>query len=120
MKTRGLKPNSRRHRLGYLDGRTYEAKLYYRFREDLTAHVGGAPSITQSAIIERCAWIRVQLALMDAKIADGSLTEHDSRSYLAWANTLSRLLAKLGLDAPTAPKPDPMAAIRAALADEAA
>ena len=104
MKTRGLKPQSRRHRLGYLDGRTFEAKLYKQFRDDMIAHVGGAPSIPQTAIIERCAWIRVRLAMMDAKLATAAFTEQDSNCYLSWANTLARLLARLGLQ-PAAAKP---------------
>jgi hypothetical protein len=117
MKTRGLGPHSRRHRLGYLDGRTFEARLYRQFRDDLITHVGGTPSIPQAAIIERCAWIRVRLALMDTKIASADLTEQDSHCYLAWANSLGRLLARLGLE-PTAPpvRPRTLADINAEIA----
>jgi hypothetical protein len=107
MKSRGLGPHSRRHRPGYLDGRTFEARLYKQFRDDLIAHVGGTPSIPQIAIIERCAWIRVRLALMDTKIANGEMTEQDSHCYLAWANTLTRLLARLGLEPAGAKPVDP-------------
>ena len=63
MKTRGLKPQSRRHRLGHLDGRTYEAKFYTQFRADLIAHVGGEPTIPQIAIIERVAPSRATVLL---------------------------------------------------------
>jgi hypothetical protein len=121
MKSRGLGPHSRRHRLGYLDGRTIEARLYKQFRDDLIAHVGGTPSIPQIAIIERCAWIRVRLALMDTKIADGDMTEQDSHCYLAWANTLARLLARFGLVEPAGAAPvDPVAALHAHVAARAA
>lgn len=95
MKTRGLGPNSRRHRLGNLDRRTYEAKLFETFRAELVQHVGGSPSVVETAIIERCTWVRLRLAMMDSKLASGSFTEQDSAVYLAWANTLSRLLARL-------------------------
>jgi hypothetical protein len=116
MKSRGLGPHSRRHRLGYLDGRTFEARLYKQFRDDLIGHVGGTPSIPQVAIIERCAWIRVRLALMDTKIADADMTEQDSHCYLAWANTLGRLLARLGLEPAGAKPMDAMSALRAHVA----
>jgi hypothetical protein len=105
MKTRGLGPNSRRHRLGSLDRRTHEAKLFEAFRTDLIAHVGGSPSVVEAALIERCAWVRLRLAMMDSKVASGSFTEQDSAVYLAWANTLGRLLARLGLQQAPAPQP---------------
>jgi hypothetical protein len=104
MKSRGLGPHSRRHRLGFLDGRTFEARLHRKFRAELIAHVGGAPSIAQTAIIERAAWVQLRLAMMDSKVASGDFTEQDSHVYLAWANTLSRLLTRLGLQ-PAAAKP---------------
>jgi hypothetical protein len=97
MKTRGLGPHSRRHRLGNLDRRTYEAKVFEGFRAELTEHVGGKPNIVQAALIERCAWVRLRLAMMDTKVASGDFTEQDSHVYLAWANTLARLLNRLGL-----------------------
>jgi len=104
MKSRGLGPHSRRHRLGFLDGRTFEARLHRKFRAELIAHVGGAPSIAQAAIVERAAWVQLRLAMMDSKVASGDFTEQDSHVYLAWANTLGRLLARLGLE-PQAAKP---------------
>jgi len=79
-----------------LDGRTYEAKLYNEFRADLITHVGGTPSIPQAAIIERCAWLKVRIALMDTKVAQGGMTEQDSRVYLAWVGLMGRLLTRLG------------------------
>jgi hypothetical protein len=103
-----------------LDRRTFEGKLFAEFRADLVTHAGGSPNVVQTALIERCAWVRLRLAMMDSKVATGDFTEHDSRTYLAWANTLSRLLARLGVD-PQATKPlDPMEAIRAHVARRAA
>ncbi len=105
MKSRGLGPHSRRHRLGFLDGRTFEARLHRKFRAELIAHIGGAPSIAQAAIIERAAWVQLRLAMMDSKVASGDFTEQDSHVYLAWANTLGRLLARLGLQPAAAKAP---------------
>ena len=113
VKTRGLGPHSRRHRLGNLDRRTYEAKLFEEFQADLTAHVGANPNVVQAALIERAAWVRLRLAAMDSKIASGDFGEQDSNVYLAWANTLASLVARLGLQ-PTAGQPaDPLAELHA-------
>ena len=92
---RRLSPYSRLHRFGDLDGRTYEARLFGFFRDELTEHCGGAPNTVERALIERAAWLRLRLALLDTKVASGGFTETDSHVYLAWANTLSRLLSKL-------------------------
>ena len=66
-------------------------------RKDLIAHLGGNPSVTQRVMIDRAAWLSLRIALLDAKILDGSFTEHDSRTYLAWSGHLSRLMRDLGL-----------------------
>ncbi len=67
-------------------------------RAELTAHVGGTPSATQRALIEQAAQLALRLAAMDRKFAEtGGQTEHDSRTYLAWSNSYSRLLRQLGL-----------------------
>src|SRR5579863_8986822 len=109
MKTRGLGPHSRRRRLGNLDRRTYEGKLFDEFRAKLLAHVAGSPTVTQAAIIERACWVNLRCAMMDAKVATGAFTDQDSHVYLAWANTLRRLLEALGLQPASANEPlDPM------------
>ena len=63
-----------------------------RMREDLTAHVGGSPSATQKALIERCATLSLHIELMDERRLKigGQMTDHDSRQYLAWSNSLER------------------------------
>lgn len=68
-------------------------------RAELTAHVGGQPSATQRALIDRAVWLSLHVAQLDARAAEGrGLTEHDSRTYLAWSNTLTRTLRQLGLE----------------------
>ena len=71
----------------------------------MTAHVGRNPNIVQSALIDRCAWIGLRIALMDEKMLTGGLTDQDSAVYLAWANRLRRLLTALGVEPASAPAP---------------
>jgi hypothetical protein len=82
-----------------MDRRTKEARLLRDTRAELTAHLGGAPSATARALIEQAAQLRLRLATMDRAFAEagGKMTLHDSRTYLAWANSYSRLLRQLGL-----------------------
>lgn len=83
-----------------MDQRTREARIMAKVRADLGVHVGGTPSATQSALIERAAWLTLHVAMLDAKMtAPGSMTEHDSRTYLAWSASLVRTLRTLGLKA---------------------
>ncbi|MCV3764042.1 hypothetical protein OCK01_00410 [Rhizobium sp. TRM95796] len=59
------------------------------------------PSVAQLAMIDRAAWLSLHLSMMDAKILEGGdavLTDRDGRQYLAWANTLNRLLRDIGLN----------------------
>jgi len=102
-----LGPYSRPDAFRNLDGRTWEAKLLAATRADLVAHVGGAPSATQRALIDRAAWLSLHIAQMDRRTADGhAMSEHDSRTYLAWTASLSRLLRQLGPQAKGAKPPD--------------
>ncbi len=49
-------------------------------------------------MIERAAWLSLHVAQLDAKAAaGGALTDHDHRAYLAWSNTLTKLLRHLGM-----------------------
>lgn len=93
-----LGPHSRPGILAVIDGRRAEAKLMQSVRAQLTAHCGGSPSATQRMIIQQAAMLTLRLHLMDKRFAEtGAQTDHDSRTYLAWANSLSRLLRQLGL-----------------------
>jgi hypothetical protein len=76
-----------------------------RVKRELTAHIGGNPNAAQSMLIERCAWLSLRIALLDKKLASGrDFTQIDSNVYLAWANSLSRMLVKLGIEPPGAIK----------------
>ncbi|WP_241771194.1 hypothetical protein [Acidisphaera rubrifaciens] len=86
-------------------------------RADLLRHVGGNPTTPQRVLIERAVMLTLNLAKMDAKaLATGAMSEHATREYLAWSNTLTRTMVALGLDAAPAPRRD----IRDILADRAA
>jgi hypothetical protein len=87
------------------DGRSADAVLLRRTRAGLIAHVGGKPSVTQIALIHRAAMLTLHLARMDARaIEAGEFSDHASRQYLAWSNTLTRTLRELGPIAAPAPK----------------
>ena len=80
-----------------VDLRTRYGRMLKRTREDLWAHVGGAPTATQKHTIERVAQLAMRLAMMDDRAASGvAMTDCDNRTYLAWSNTLTRTLARLG------------------------
>lgn len=93
-----LQPYSRPAALAKLDGRTREARLVRDVRADLVKHVGGNPSATQLWLIEQAIQLKLRLALMDAKLAETKeQTAHDSRTYLAWSNSFSRILRQIGM-----------------------
>ena len=103
--TEPIGPYSRPHRLAKLDGRTMIAKLMRETRAALIAHVGGEPSATQRALIERVVWLTVKCSLIDAKIVAGTDNYYDSKSYLAWSNALRRALRDLGFQSSEAKQP---------------
>ena len=81
-----------------IDGRTWEGKLLRETRAQLTTHVGGNPSPPLLALIVRAAWLTLYLAQMDRRSADfGAMTEHDSNCYLAWSNSLARVMTRIGV-----------------------
>jgi hypothetical protein len=106
-----LSPRAARGALLVLpSARTGEGRRLREFRADLTAHVGGKPNATQRALIDRATVLQHHLTAMDRKAtaADGIMSDHASRQYLAWTGALSRLLRQLGLDATPPPKPKPL------------
>jgi hypothetical protein len=79
--------------------RSREGKLLTAARDELTAHVGGNPNNVQKALIERAARLTLYVELMDAEaLAAGTMTERNSRQYLAWVNALRLCLREIGLD----------------------
>jgi hypothetical protein len=87
------------HRRGFggrVDRRTGAGRLIKQVRSELVEHVGGEPTATEWLLIDRCARLSLKVSLIDAKIAAGTDTEYDSKSYLAWSNGLRRCLLSLG------------------------
>ena len=71
----------------------------------LTRHVGGAPNDIQRVLIERASRLMVYIETMDAQaLEDGTMSERNSRQYLAWTNSLRLTLRELGLKAAPAEK----------------
>jgi hypothetical protein len=104
-----------------LDGRSREARLMRTVRAELTAHVGGSPSATQRALIERAAWLSLHVAKIEARTAEGGgFSEADSRQYLAWSNSLTRTLRALGIEGAPQSAPSPANRLQAYLATKAA
>jgi hypothetical protein len=106
MHARQLGPHSRPTAIAKLDGRTKEAALLRSIRTELSGHVGGAPSPVQRTLIERAARLSLYIELMDKEaLAAGTMSERNSRQYLAWNNSLRLCLRELGIRAAPPPAP---------------
>jgi hypothetical protein len=104
-----LGPHTRQHRLlEGIDWRTREGQVLIAARAELTAHVGGNPNSVQRVLIERAARLSLYIEMMDAKAFEaGTMSERDSRQYLAWVNAQRLCLRELGVKAaPSEKEPD--------------
>jgi hypothetical protein len=103
-KTAAATRRRNRDTLVKVDGRTREARLMRETRAELTAHVGGSPTIAQRALIEQATNLRLRIAVLDKRFADSrEYSEADTRTYTTLSNALGRVLSRLGLDAAPAP-----------------
>jgi hypothetical protein len=78
-----------------LDGRSCEYRYYKKCRDELVAYLGGNLSAVQRELIEQASWLKVRIGMMNRRLAeDGGkhFTTNDSGQYLAWANSLSRIV----------------------------
>lgn len=96
-RARKLSPHSRASRLAVLDRRSVEWRRLKQVRAGLLDHLGGTVTPVQAALVERCAILTLHTELFDKKAFAGGLTERDMRAYLAFGNSLSRLLRQLGI-----------------------
>jgi hypothetical protein len=80
------------------DGRTREARLVKRLRNDLIAQCGGTVSASQRLLIDRIASLSLRINLLDSDVS-----EHTGREYLDLTVTLAQLLAQLGVQPAAAP-----------------
>src|SRR5215470_995014 len=78
--------------------RTREGKLLAAARDELTRHIGN-PNNVQKALIERAARLTLYIELMDREALEaGTMTERNSRQYLAWVDALRLCLREIGVD----------------------
>jgi hypothetical protein len=98
---------------GRLHGNSAPRRAAKTLRDALVAHCGGRPSATQEAMIDQAAELKLRLAVMDADyLRTSHRSAHASRDYLAWSNSLVRLLRQLGLQG-AAERPPSLAEILA-------
>ena len=93
-------PYSKEIRLAQPDGRSRQGRLLTQMRGELSQQLGGSPTAAQRAMIERAAMLQLRVAMLDLKILDGTFSEYDAKTYLAWTNSLTRTLNLLGLTTP--------------------
>jgi hypothetical protein len=99
----GIRPETNAETLSGLDGRSAEKRFMRREREKLLAEIA-APTQAQRAMVEQAVNLALRIHLMDLRfLANGGMTEHDSRTYLAWSNSYTRTLRALGLMSVKAP-----------------
>src|SRR5438067_629065 len=103
--------------LSKIDGRTQQGAIVTETRRLLVEHVGGAPSVPQQLIIERCALLTLRCSQIEAKFANGNISQFDTLHYLSWANSLGKLLNKLGITEPI--ERDPSMSLREYLTSRA-
>jgi hypothetical protein len=98
-----LGPYSKRLQRGAIgnicDGRSSLGRFIRHLEAELVAHVGGKPSITQRMMIDRLIKIRLQLDLLDEKLAKGDWTPHDCRTHGGLLNAYRLTARELGLEA---------------------
>jgi hypothetical protein len=84
-----------------VDARTRAGRAVRLLKVRLLSHLGPRPNPAQVVLVEQLLQLKLRLAMMDHAFieAGGKLAAHDSRTYLAWSNSLVRGLRELGLDA---------------------
>jgi hypothetical protein len=87
--------HSRLLQRGSVDGRSREGRFLRAVRDELTEMVGD-PTPAENVTIERVAWLRLHIALIDERVAAGAiLSAHDMRSYTAYSSTLLTAMRRL-------------------------
>ena len=76
---------------------------------ELIKHLGGNPTFPQRLLVERMVKIRMQLDLFEEKLARGSWTPHNARTYGALHNAIRLTAREIGLTA--APTRTPLVSV---------
>jgi hypothetical protein len=71
----------------------------------LVEHLGGSPTIVQRALIGRAARMALHLKLWDERSLPngGAVSATGHNHYIQWANSLTRLLCRIGIESAKAP-----------------
>jgi hypothetical protein len=80
-----------------IDGRSREGKFLRKCEAEPVAQVGGLPSFAQRLLIRRVARAMLRLEAFDARMASGTWTDGDARTYGGLSNSLRLMLRELGL-----------------------
>ena len=73
-------------------------KLMAEVRDELTAHIGGKPTVTQRMLVNRAAVLSLRIHLLDRlTLSDAGLSEKNAREAVCWENALRRTLMALGI-----------------------
>ena len=98
-----------------VDGRSAEGRFIRVLEAQLVEHVGGQPNVAQRLLIDRIIRLRLQMEVLDQKLASGTWTDHDRRTYSALLNASRLHIRELGLK-PASRAVDPLANIVGVLA----
>ena len=83
---------------GKFDGRSHAGRAAKQLRIALTEHLGGNPSAVQLLLISQACSLSARIATMDESFRKaGHMSDHHTREYLAFSNSLCRLTERLGL-----------------------
>lgn len=102
-------PRQRQPKVPSCDRRSADHRLMRRVRAELVRHVGGKPTATQSGIIDQIGWLTLYVTRMNRTALEtgGVHSAHAAKQFLAYQNSLTRALARLGLASAPGPELTP-------------
>jgi len=108
VKSRTRAEEGRRPRGTQLHANSREFKLAERTRADLAASLGGDLSTMQRLLVDQAVAITVRLWQSNAKLESGkAASDAETKGYVALANSLQRILLRLGKSSPAKVKATP-------------
>jgi hypothetical protein len=88
---------------GKIDGRSAEGRFLAKCEAELTAQLALAdaavPTFTQRMLIRRAARALLRIELLDEKMAAGSWTDHDARTYGGLNNAVRLFMKEIAAQA---------------------
>jgi hypothetical protein len=83
--------------LAGLDGRSARGRFVRQLELQLIEHLGGSPSVPQRLLIERVIKMKLQIDALEERLAEGSWTPHDARTYGGLSNAFRLAVRELGV-----------------------